>query len=330
MFVRDSTHGRVMDVVMLGPRGVGKTSLLASLYDQFPSVVGESALELSVTDGTTRSLLQGYREDLRRFARGGPARDRGVGGTTNLRQYLLGLGTNGKRPPQMTLRFTDMPGVLLDKSDGHAERVKLNQILPTASVIFVAIDSPAMLERRGVYNEEINKPAHVSEFVKDAVTTTGHKLVVFVPLKCERYAASAADLTQLTVEVKRHYRSLIDGFASAPHVFCGAVLTTVQTVGSMHFSRFETGTYGEPCEVFRLSRFGATYDPRDTDQPLRWMLRFAVNGFMARDKTVGEAFRDWWNDTDHTLTQALRKFGAACKEDEGFEILHRHPYLELP
>jgi hypothetical protein len=36
------------------------------------------------------------------------------------------------------------------------------------------------------------------------------------------------------------------------------------------------------------------------------------------------------NDTDHTLAQALRTFGAAGKEDEGFEILHRHAYLELP
>lgn len=328
MFVRDAQHGRVMDIVMLGPRGVGKTSLLASLYDRFPTVVGESGLELTLTDKTTRTLMQDYREELRRFAAGGPARDPGIAGSIALRQFLIGVGTKGARRPQMTLRFTDFPGELLDEPDGPA-REKLDAILPTASVIFVAVDSPAMLERDGFYNTEINKPDHVSEFVRDTVAAGGHKLVVLVPLKCERYATTADGMVRLSTAVRREYRTLIDGLGASPTTQTGAVLTVVQTVGSMVFSRFEPA--GDSVrEVFRPIRPGAGYSPQDTDQPLRWMLRFAVNGFMARDKTFGERWRDWWNDADVGFTEGVRSFGEACRKGDGFEILHDHPYLELP
>jgi Double-GTPase 2 len=328
MFVRDPEHRRVMDIVMLGPRGVGKTSLLASLYDRFPAVVGDSGLELMLTDKTTRSLVQDYRQELRRFAAGGPARDPGIAGSIVLRQFLIDVGTVGARRPQMTLRFTDFPGEALDRPDDPAQ-TKLDAILPTASVIFVVVDSPALLERDGFYNTEINKPDHVCEFVRDAIGASGPKLVVLVPLKCERYATTTEGLVRLSTAVRREYRTLIDGLGSHPAGQTGVVLTTVQTVGSMVFSRFEPAG-NSVREVFRPIRPGAGYSPQDTDQPLRWMLRFAVHGFMARDKTVRERFSDWWNDVDVTFTEGIRSFGAGCREGDGFEVLCKHPYLELP
>jgi double-GTPase-like protein len=329
MFERDRKLGRVMDIVMLGPRGVGKTSLLASLYDQFSTVVGESPLELSISDSKTRNLLQAYREDLRRFARGGSARDAGIVGSSNLREFLLGLGTQGRRPPQMTLRFTDFPGGLLNADDSHPDRAKLNATLPRAGAVFIAVDSPVIMERDGQYNDVVNQPEHVLEFVKDTRAGFGDKLVVIVPLKCEKYAASPAGMRELAVQVKKHYQPVVDSLASSETPPAGVVLATVQTVGSMHFSRFEQSSDGFR-EVYRLHRLDATYSPQDTDQPLRWLLRFAVNGFMARDKTFREKFGDWWNETDLKLTEALRQFGADCKKGEGFEVLHHHEFLELP
>ena len=327
MFIRHPEYGRVMDVVMLGPRGVGKTSLLASLYDQFPTVVGDSGLELSLKHKETRSRLQEYREELKRFAAGGPTRDPGIAGTTLVREYLIGVGTRGAKP-QMTLRFSDFPGEVLDLPDDPM-RAKLDALLPTAGVLFVAIDSPALLERDGLYNTEVNKPDHVTEFVRDAIGDAGPKLVLLVPLKCERYAATADGRARLSAAVRSAYRPLVDGLRMQSGAPTGVVLTMVETVGSMVFSRFEPD--GRTVrEVFRPVRPGARYSPHDTDQPLRWMLRFAVNGFMARDKTFGEWFRDWWSDADIAFTRGVRAFGTPCKKADGFEVLLEHPLLDLP
>ena len=49
---------------MLGPRAVGKTSLLVSLYDQFQDVVGATALELSTSDHATRTIERFQRSNM--------------------------------------------------------------------------------------------------------------------------------------------------------------------------------------------------------------------------------------------------------------------------
>jgi hypothetical protein len=171
------------------------------------------------------------------------------------------------------------------------------------------------------------------EFVRDALGSSGHRLVVFVPLKCEKYVATGTGARELGDMVKKRYASLIGHIANLPArpagPRAGAVLTPAQTVGSMRFSRFESDNEGVR-EVFRLAQIRGSYAPRDTDQPLRWMLRFAVNAYKDRPKTFGEWFTDWWHSTDLTLTQALRQFGTDCLESDGFEVLVRHPYLELP
>jgi len=330
VFIKDETLGRVMDITMLGPRGVGKTSLLVSLYDQFQGVVGAGRLEMTASDATTRTELQNYRESLRRFAQG-ITRDQGIAGSSRVRSHLFGLGTPGRAKPQMALRFTDIPGGLLTQTTPDAETAILDRALRQSGVIFLAVDSPSLMERKGQYNEETNKPELVTDFVRDALAVHGNRLVVLVPLKCEKYVASVDGTRELSAAVKETYQQLIKTVQQAV-VPSAAVLTAVQTVGSMRFSRFEPdpGKAGEMREVFRLARLGARYAPQDTDQPVRWMLRFAVNAYKRRDKTFGERFVDWWTDADVPLNHSLRQFSTDCKVENCFEILVNHPYLELP
>jgi hypothetical protein len=323
---QEGTRQRTMHAIMIGPRGVGKTSLLASLYDQFQVVIGPANLALSAR-GTTGAVLQQYRTDLRRFARG-IDRDHGIDATKGIETHYIELGTRNVATPQLLLAFTDIPGeVISDQGSNPELRNRYGEALELSAVIFVAIDSPALMEKNGALNDEINMPDLVSGFVRDAAREKSDLLVVLVPLKCEKYMADRARREELITKVNRAYGPLASQLSTLPSTRCGVVLTPVQTVGSMHFSRFEGP---ENLEVFRLRDLNAEYAPLDTDQPLRWMLRFVVNGYQNRKKTFFDHMYDWWKDADVTFTNALRTFGAGCKIGEGFDILLNHKYLDVP
>jgi hypothetical protein len=348
----DTELGRVMDVTMLGPRGAGKTSLLTSLFDQFQAVIGTTPLELFARNHATQTTLEIYRQELHEFARG-VLRDPGIAGTAQLREYIFGLGTQGKRPPQMHLRFTDAPGGLLTTSGPLRDR--LDAAVGRSGVLLLAVDSPALMEENQAHHDRVNTPELVMEFVRDALAAGGgQRLVIVVPLKCEKYMASARGAQELSDAVKQRYRTLIKNAANlsiqqqAPEptdrvlralrnvvnpyspddqTGVGMLLAPVQTVGSMRFSRFEPAGDGFR-EIFMLRQIGGSYSPRDADQPLRWMLRFAVNAYKDRSKNLFEWVVDWWNETDVKLTSALERFAADCKVGDGFEILVPHPYLD--
>lgn len=224
------------------------------------------------------------------------------------------------------LSFTDIPGEALTAHDSPAA-AKLRESIDRSAVLFIAIDSPALMERNGEFNEEVNKPALVAEFVRDAAAKMDNLLVILVPLKCEKYAAQPDGMRQLKAKVTDSYFGLVSQLSGLESASCGVVLTPVQTVGSMIFSRFDP----DGLELFRLSRLGATYSPQDTDQPLRWMLRFVVNGYQHRNKRATEHVIDWFFGHDIRFAAAIKAFGAGCKQDAdaGFDVLLRHRFLDL-
>jgi hypothetical protein len=318
-----------LDVIMIGPRGVGKTSVLASLYDQFPSVIGQTNLELRAV-GVTRGLLQEYREQLETLARGQRDSGQGISGTMGIVEHTFDLGTKNIKVPQLRLRFTDVNGELIAPESGRAPDPgaleRLQAALAVSSVVFVAIDSPALMERGGEFNDRINKPKLVAEFVRDAAQNKPNLLVVLVPLKCEKYR-EPREMAAVAKAVRDSYGEMVMQLGGLPGTRCGVVMTPVQTVGSMVFSRYENDR-----ALFRLRNPGmGIYSPQDTEQPLRWLLRFAANSYLKQDKSVADVLYRWWTDSGIAFREALTSFTGGTKSGEpGFQILAKHDYLELP
>jgi hypothetical protein len=319
---------QMLHVTMIGPRGVGKTSLLASLYDQFQAVCGEANLVMTA-DEDTRGVLQHYREQLNEFAGGRPGStrtSRGIEGNLAFREHRILLGTGGRREPQIMLCFHDVPGEAL--TSGTAMTAELVDKLERSAVLFLAIDTPALMERDGRYHHEINKPRLVADFVREVAAKGGDLLVVMVPLKCEKYAHQPDGMRRVRARIHESYYDMIAQLGGLEGGSTGVVLTPVQTVGSMVFKRFT----GDGTEEFGLYRLGATYAPVDTDQPLRWMLRFVLNGYRRRDKSLKDIFKSIMLGDSVRLAEALRVFATGCKldRDAGFDVLLGHRFLDLP
>jgi hypothetical protein len=313
----------VIDVTMLGSTGTGKTTLLVSMYDRLDWVIGNADLAV-VPERATSLNLQEYLAKLSSLP-GEIQVTGGLEGTGQIREYRLGVGRRG-RPSMFTLRFTDYPGkYLFDAST--AEEEKLQRALGQADVVLVAIDTPALLERNGKYHDVVNTPRVVIDELKEILKTDTPRLIILVPLKCERELSTPQGARRLTAAVRERYKPLTNYIGAGDlRKRVGCVLAPAQTLGSVVYSRV-TEAEGNPVFHFRSLSPDAAYQPVDTDQPLRYALRFIVNKYRMDERNV---LSGWWQKvarSDAALLAAVEQFAAGCKRDDSFQVLQEHDYL---
>jgi hypothetical protein len=180
-----------------------------------------------------------------------------------------------------------------------------------------------------MYHDMVNVPQLVTDTIKRMLEKDTARLIIMAALKCERYVDTEAHARLLAKQISDSYAGLLSYIGSPGDVQSRAacVLTPVQTIGSVIFSRIEPTATG-PIFHYRARRVGARYEPMDTDQPLRYALSFIVNKY--RDSQRG-LLKAWWEQfigTDAALVAAVDSFAAGCKADGGFMILKDHALLQ--
>ena len=320
----------IIDVTMLGASGVGKTTLLASMYDQFTAVIGTTDLAITASDPATSAKMQEYLSTLH------AVRDQievkgGLAGTAEIREYRFGVGRRGRKP-LFTLRFTDYPGNYLTRPDlaDSKEIDLLNRALTRADVVLIAIDTPALIEENGKYNSVINSQMVIADSVYRMLQEDTQRLIILVPLKCERYLSEDGGAAKLTNRIEEEYSTLLNWLKRnevSERVAC--VITPVQTIGSVVFSRVTEDKSGQPIFTFRTKIYGAKYSPVDTEQPLRYALKFVVAKY--RSTSYRGLIRGLLQNimgADKALATAVQDFSAGCKEDKGFKVIQRDTFLQ--
>ena len=306
---------------MLGARGVGKTSILTALYEQFASTIGKVGLQLTPDDEST-TLLQRRLEQLTALLDDFEATG-GLEGTENPQSFKFDLGKKAAKP-SLELIFQDYPGEYLDNNPQFVK-----QAMTDCIAVLIAIDAPALMEARSRWNEMINKPKQITNFFqKTYVDLEEPKLIIFVPVRCEKYLQNEQDANTLLHRIKDKYKDLLDIFSSENlrnKVAC--VVTPVQTVGTVVFSRIEERDK-KPHFHFRKISHDAEYKPQDSDQPLLYILSFILK--LRYDKTWGvvKFFQNLFG-LDNFLLEAANKSVKECKSTGGFAILQGRDKLEI-
>lgn len=322
---------QLLKVTMLGHTGVGKTSLLAAIYDQFDKIIGQTNLQLT-PDEDTKTTLDNRLKELKRMAAGDPNNPNysikvreGLRKSQEPISYCFSLGRTGFSPV-MELEFQDYPGKFLEEKAEIVENFMRESV-----AILIAIDSPALMERNGFYHDEFNIPDTIYNlFKKTYKNLETPKLVILAPVKCEKYLQNKEKEQELLETVQKKYNNLINFFRSdALSAKVAVVITPVQTLGSVRCHAIELDENNEP--IFCLSKFNgmAMYEPKDCDQPLRYLLRFLLRLYLEQKQKGIFKFLFKLFGQDTAFRDAVIEFANGCRNDSTFVVVQGSNLLKL-
>ncbi|MDY7023825.1 MAG: GTPase, partial [Cyanobacteriota bacterium] len=241
-------------ILMLGSSGVGKTSLLASMYEQFQTTSSLGNFEIS-PQGVSAAILNKRLNELKKMlARGQDGSfnvqpGEGIQGTSatnpkSIRSFVFDMGLKGSKT-FMTLHFYDYPGGYISQEAKQEEKQFVQKLLNDASVVIITIDTPALVMQKGKYNEYVNKPQQITEMFQEAYRNLQEpRLVLLAPVKCEmEMRRGERSANKLLNSVTEKYANLLTFFKSPFLAEKVAVaVTPVQTLGCVECSRMDNKT----------------------------------------------------------------------------------------
>lgn len=242
-----------LKVLMLGGQRVGKSSALAAVMDSFIS--GKIKEFLTVKDKTIlsresnvkQSSISEKLEEIKSMLKTGIGKTILVdsGKTEQKLDYKLELTIPGSGDA-MTIVFTDVNGEFFE--GGHIHQRDIIELVTDYDVFIVAVDTPFMMESRknGLVDSVINKKYNCIDSIHTFLTQINDndgkdaKLVIFSPIKCERWADSR--LEEVSSCVREDYSTTFTALEQYKSVQIEII--PIQTVGSILFE--------EHCEAFNF------------------------------------------------------------------------------
>jgi hypothetical protein len=300
------------------------------MYDQMERVVAKSDLQLTPNVEDAAELDDKVVRLQRLFATDGlkPMMSEGIAGTADWRAFDFALGRRGRKPT-LRLEFVDYPGGWIESVADQQQRDWVVGLLRESDAILVPIDAPALMERQGLWHRERNKPDFVHNLIQLAFEDLpSPRLVILAPIRCERYLQGGSMQEKLSGRVVQGYDKLLGhvGFGRLNELVT-VVVAPIQTLGGIHFHGSAKEAY---LPVFRKVQPDSQYAPLDTEQPLRYLIRFALRLHNDRRQAgyfqmMRQLFR---GDTE--LLAASAEFARGCKENvDGFSVLQGRQWIDL-
>lgn len=264
----------VIKVTMMGPRAVGKTSIMASIFSEARENIAGTEIYFRAVDDTIKDLSDKKSElkyvitkqlDFSETPNTGA-----IAASPIPTVFKFEMGMKG-RTKTLNVVITDFPGEYI-----QTDKDKVSKYVMESNVIMVAIDTPFLMEEDGAYNEEKNKVSEVTAFFRGHPEELKNKLVLLVPLKSELYFHNGT-IDKVSEKVESVYSELIkickeNGNAVA--------VTPIQTLGGVEFDKFVDNT--GPALISKLAKYRfygnpPKYAPVFCVQPLYYVMGYLAN-----------------------------------------------------
>lgn len=278
-----------VQIMMMGGRRTGKTSMLASIYGAFNNVVMGSDLKISKTGGKQIDVSL---ERMNSIFRMDHILNEPVDGLNDYESTKgfdfvdFTLSINGKKN-QKVIRCVDIAGEWFNE---RANEEGIATVVEKSDVFIITVDTVFLMERNGLYNGE-NAISSVTEFLKNNLnpekTINQKKLILFVPTKCEKYYHQHFDKQspfyhkkwdEIYARIREEYKDLL-AFLEAPanRKYFTIAMLPVLTLGGVEFDEFlSDGMHGKiPSDKVQYRYCKPDkYEPKFCDRPLIYSLLF--------------------------------------------------------
>lgn len=268
-----------LNMCMLGARSVGKTTIMTAIFDDSRSSNGLSNSKIVLSaQADTRAELLARKLDLQEvFDERKDVVDAGIAASSAVHTFNFEMGLLG-RTPCINFNVTDYPGEFIQS---NAEFV--SEQIAQSSVVMIAIDSPYLMEQNAEYNEERNQVAFIYNYLRDNVDAFTNKLIMLVPLKCEKYFYENR-MDELNARVQDKYEDIIDLFKNTANV--ALVITPILTMGGVEFDYFEMKD-GRRVAKYAFIKDNPQFAPMFCIQPLYYMLSFIAKQYKEHREDAG-------------------------------------------
>lgn len=314
-------------ICMLGPRAVGKTTVLTSVFADTQDDLAGTGLFFRYKPGSESAKLGNYKHLLQMCIEKGKSNE--LPATGDISQFDFEVGYSSQVKTNVLVK--DYPGeYVTDEPKQHF----VTEFLSESHVVLIAIDTPYLMEDDGKYNSEKNKPETVTSFVKNNPNSFANKLILLVPLKCERYAHDKR-IDEVSKRVKEVYSELIT-FCKENNVAC--VVAPIHTLGGIEFDTMKTNDLAGISTIpqYRMYEKDPNYKPRFCVQPMYYLMLYAASySEWSKDHLTGlwakiqDMIARMFANDDKFKT-ALREMRKNLLTDKlGYEILSTNSIFKL-
>lgn len=232
-------HG--LKVLMIGGHRVGKSSALAAVIDAFTKAPINTLMSAKdITPNASEPIATKLME-IQSYLTNNYQKTILVnsGKTEKFNHYTLQLSVSGNNN-KMEILFTDANGEFYESGNNYQDQVC--DMISEYDVFIIAIDTPMLMEAvntsnpyvNEIINEKFNFVEDIHNFLTDInkKDDTSAKLVIFTPIKCEKWAKENK-LDLVVARTKQVYETAITGIEA--HRNIRIEFLPIQTIGSMVF-----------------------------------------------------------------------------------------------
>ncbi len=301
------------DVMMIGPNGVGKTTLLATMYNEH-AYVNTSKFSFKPEGDTIENLRAAYEqlEKLNDQTQNAPH--------TGLLPGEKGFVTHKfsikfEKNRLIDLRFYDHKGGYLNQKKSELPEEFLHAIKDSVT-FFNVIEGGVLMEGDDYTNKCVNMPTVIKDYLEDALDDKQKHLIVFVVTKCEKWLNSnRAGYDNLKRKFEVRHKPVLNAIRSRDNVV--GVFVPVRTLGCVEFTEMvrtdNEPPYWKPCYTRKPGKF----EPKFVEQPLCYMVAFLLNQFH-ENRNIFSKFGWWVTKKNQRYISALEHF--ANKKDNSYAV----------